>query len=214
MSNIENLDLPRSIIGRVIKNALPEGAQIQKDAKAAMIKGCTGEYVKIDSIFINYLTATALDVTKQGDRKSINANDIFRALSIIEFDQFLPTIKVAVAEFQQKAKEKRQEYKRNFKEKHASANSAAGGKPKGDAESGDEHSMHHDGDSSFIRGEEMDGGDSGAALASSTIPQKRPSMMMPSGGEASKRPRASLADGSESDDGGGSENGDARSDDE
>ncbi|KAI8588115.1 histone-fold-containing protein [Geranomyces variabilis] len=206
MSNIENLDLPRSIIGRVIKNALPEGAQIQKDAKAAMIKGCT--------VFINYLTATALDVTKQGDRKSINANDIFRALSIIEFDQFLPTIKVAVAEFQQKAKEKRQEYKRNFKEKHASANSAAGGKPKGDAESGDEHSMHHDGDSSFIRGEEMDGGDSGAALASSTIPQKRPSMMMPSGGEASKRPRASLADGSESDDGGGSENGDARSDDE
>ncbi|KAJ3178939.1 hypothetical protein HDU87_003207 [Geranomyces variabilis] len=205
MSNIENLDLPRSIIGRVIKNALPEGAQIQKDAKAAMIKGCT--------VFINYLTATALDVTKQGDRKSINANDIFRALSIIEFDQFLPTIKVAVAEFQQKAKEKRQEYKRNFKEKHASANSAAGGKPKGGAESGDEHSMHVDGDSSFIHGEDADGVDSAAApAASSSIPQKRPSMMMPSGGEASKRPRSSLADGSESDDGGGSENGDARSD--
>ncbi|KAI8817040.1 histone-fold-containing protein [Fimicolochytrium jonesii] len=107
MTSIEDIDLPRSIISRVIKGALPDGAQVQKDAKAAMTKACT--------VFISYLTATALDVTKSNDRKSITSNDVFRALTILEFDQFAPMIKVAVQEFQQKAKEKRQEYKRNFK---------------------------------------------------------------------------------------------------
>ncbi|KAJ3007174.1 hypothetical protein HKX48_009277 [Thoreauomyces humboldtii] len=130
--SMDNLDLPRSIIGRVIKGALPEGAQVQKDAKAAMTKACT--------VFINYLTATALDVTKHSDRKSINANDIFRALAILEFDQFLPMIKVAVQEFQQKAKEKRQEYKRNFKEKHAMA--ALGGDGQGGGDGGDGNGYH------------------------------------------------------------------------
>ncbi|KAI9106216.1 histone-fold-containing protein [Phlyctochytrium arcticum] len=88
MTSIDDLDLPRSILNRVIKNSLPEGAQVQKEAKAAMTKACT--------VFINYLTAAALDVTKQNDRKSLNANDILKALTILEFDAFLPTVKGAV----------------------------------------------------------------------------------------------------------------------
>ncbi|TPX62458.1 hypothetical protein SpCBS45565_g07023 [Spizellomyces sp. 'palustris'] len=157
MTSIDDLDLPRSIIGRVIKNALPEGAQVQKDAKAAMTKACT--------VFINYLTATALDVTKHSDRKSISANDIFRALAILEFDQFLPMIKVAVEEFQQKAKEKRQEYKRNFKEKHRVSNAAT-------ASADEEGDAGYEGDTSMavdepVKSERVEG--------SGSIPQKRKS---------------------------------------
>ncbi|KAI8921374.1 histone-fold-containing protein [Powellomyces hirtus] len=196
MTSIENLDLPRSIIGRVIKGALPEGAQVQKDAKAAITKACT--------VFINYLTATALDVTKHGDRKSINANDIFRALAILEFDQFLPMIKVAVQEFQQKAREKRQVYKRNFKEKQANSANPDDGLESGDEPENDEmdpdESMNLDGTTFAVSGGAEDNDD------------ERSSHRRPSIEPSSASKRIKLADNAGTDD--GNSEGEAESDDE
>ncbi|KAI9014704.1 histone-fold-containing protein [Gaertneriomyces semiglobifer] len=163
VQNIEDLDLPRSIIGRVIRGALPEGAQVQKDAKAAMVKACT--------VFINYLTATAMDVTKGSERKAISANDIFKALAMLEFEQFLPMIKVAVQEYQENAKKKRQIYKKTFKERQRDR--------LGVTDSADQPEDKDQGD-------EDDAEDSSVEVSDPSVPQKRRGRESAS---AIKRPR-------------------------
>jgi DNA polymerase epsilon subunit 3 len=47
--NIEDLNLPKSIVQRLAKGVLPPNTQIQKDALLAMSKGAT--------VFVNYLTS-------------------------------------------------------------------------------------------------------------------------------------------------------------
>lgn len=67
---------------------LPDNALINKEAKVVMTKSAT--------IFINYLTATANDVTKSTNKKILSANDIFSALETLEFDEFSDKLREAL----------------------------------------------------------------------------------------------------------------------
>jgi len=51
---------------------------------------------KSATIFINYLTATANDVTKSTNKKILSANDIFSALETLEFDEFSDKLREAL----------------------------------------------------------------------------------------------------------------------
>lgn len=159
-------------------------------------------------MFINYVTAAAVDVTKPGDRKGINAHDIFKAMAALDFEHFLPMIRVAVqgiyvqyfrmfwprsnlsSEFQQKAKEKRQEYKRNFKERHRQSLAADGTKSADENEDGDEGDVGegNEGDESMTLDEPQDPEMKNEEDIS--LPQKRRSSLDEEE-EASKRLRLS-----------------------
>jgi hypothetical protein len=44
---LDNFELPKSVVTKIAKSALPDGAKLQKDTVLALVKGST--------VFINYL---------------------------------------------------------------------------------------------------------------------------------------------------------------
>ncbi|RZC78616.1 hypothetical protein C5167_002827 [Papaver somniferum] len=85
-------ELPKAIVRRLVKEKLSESdagdLQIHKEAILAF-----GESARI---FIHYLSATANDVCKESKRQTINAEDIFKALEEIEFQEFIEPLKASL----------------------------------------------------------------------------------------------------------------------
>ncbi|KAI8886229.1 histone-fold-containing protein [Backusella circina FSU 941] len=82
---IEDNELPKANVTRVLKAALPPGTALQKDARLAVGKAAT--------VFINYISAVANDVAKGASHKTISAPDVFKALEIVELDNLSPQLK-------------------------------------------------------------------------------------------------------------------------
>ncbi|KAJ3322122.1 hypothetical protein HDV06_003573 [Boothiomyces sp. JEL0866] len=102
---IENYELPKSTIQKICKGVLPEGTNLQKEAREAITKAST--------VFINYLTAVANEQAIKQDRKTINSSDIFKALEILELDgSILDPVREATTQYIQIQKEKRNEYRK------------------------------------------------------------------------------------------------------
>ncbi|KAJ3311311.1 hypothetical protein HDV04_004119 [Boothiomyces sp. JEL0838] len=102
---IENYELPKSTIQKICKGVLPEGTNLQKEAREAITKAST--------VFINYLTAVANEQATKQDRKTINSSDIFKALEILELDgSILDPVREATTQYIQIQKEKRNEYRK------------------------------------------------------------------------------------------------------
>ncbi|KAK9475030.1 histone-fold-containing protein, partial [Dipodascopsis tothii] len=80
--------LPRATVARLAKGTLPGSTQIQRDAIMALTKGAT--------VFVNYLTSTANDVTLQSGRKTVSPADVFKAIEILDLGFFLPELKAEV----------------------------------------------------------------------------------------------------------------------
>ncbi|OAX40005.1 histone-fold-containing protein [Rhizopogon vinicolor AM-OR11-026] len=74
---IENFELPKSLVTKIAKSAMPENSKLQKETVLSLVKGST--------VFINYLAATAHDVALSKQHKSISASDVLKALEMIEF---------------------------------------------------------------------------------------------------------------------------------
>ncbi|GKT40082.1 DNA polymerase epsilon subunit D [Colletotrichum spaethianum] len=72
-----DLNLPKSIITRLAKGVLPPNTQIQANAVLAMSKSAT--------VFINYLASHANEITVNANKKTVSAEDVFKALDDIEF---------------------------------------------------------------------------------------------------------------------------------
>ncbi|KAF5346901.1 hypothetical protein D9756_010613 [Leucocoprinus leucothites] len=81
---IENYELPKSVVTKIAKSALPDNAKLQKETVLALVKGST--------VFINYLAATAHDIATSRQHKSISAADIFNALEMIDFGHLAPLL--------------------------------------------------------------------------------------------------------------------------
>ncbi|KAI8381195.1 histone-fold-containing protein [Radiomyces spectabilis] len=103
MSSIEDNELPKANVARVLKHALPSGTALQKDAKLAVSKAST--------VFINYLSAVANDLAKSANHKTICAADVFKAMEVLELDHLIPPLKESFTAFQQLQKEKKQSKK-------------------------------------------------------------------------------------------------------
>ncbi|KAJ8082610.1 hypothetical protein PM082_008465 [Marasmius tenuissimus] len=73
---LDNFELPKSIVTKIAKSAVPENTKLQKETILALVKGST--------VFINYLAATAHDVAQSKQHKSISAYDVLKALEMIE----------------------------------------------------------------------------------------------------------------------------------
>ncbi|XP_066585865.1 DNA polymerase epsilon subunit 3 [Prorops nasuta] len=96
---LEDLNLPNAVVTRIIKEALPEGVTIGKDARTAVAKA--------SSIFILYLTSSANILAKKGNRKTISGQDVIQAMSDIEFDQFIESLQESLENFRKAQKEKK-----------------------------------------------------------------------------------------------------------
>jgi len=111
--NMEDLNLPKSIVTRLAKGVLPPNTQIQANAVLAMTKSAT--------VFINYLATTANEHTQAGNKKTVGPADVLRALDEIEFGEFKPRLEAELAKFNELATEKRNAYR-----KRVAAEKAAG----------------------------------------------------------------------------------------
>lgn len=81
-AGLDEWQLPLSIIQRVVKERLPEGTTISKDAKSAM--------ARIATVFINYLSINAFDASVSKNRKTLSGSSIEQALIATRLDFLLP----------------------------------------------------------------------------------------------------------------------------
>lgn len=77
---VEDLNLPISVVSRLIKDALPEGAIVSKEARTAIARAA--------SVFVLYLTSSSNNVALRSKRKTINNEDVFQAIKDTEFEMF------------------------------------------------------------------------------------------------------------------------------
>ncbi|KAK4703824.1 DNA polymerase epsilon subunit 3, partial [Phenoliferia sp. Uapishka_3] len=82
---IDNYDLPKSIVTRMAKGALPAGVMIQKDVTVALQKGST--------VFVNYLAAVAHDVATDKNHKTIAASHVLEAVKQLGWEDDQELIK-------------------------------------------------------------------------------------------------------------------------
>jgi histone H3/H4 len=78
---LPELEPPAASVNRIIKAALPENAQITKEAKAA--------FAQAAGIFILYLTSCSNDFCHENRRATISSADVVAALKELEFFDLL-----------------------------------------------------------------------------------------------------------------------------
>ncbi|RIA95938.1 histone-fold-containing protein [Glomus cerebriforme] len=91
VKEIEDMDMPNSIVTKLINNALGNNT-IQDDAKLAVVRSTT--------VFISHITSVANRIAKSKNRKNIQPGDVFKALEKGEFEEFLPRLKEELNLFQ------------------------------------------------------------------------------------------------------------------
>ncbi|XP_058674302.1 DNA polymerase epsilon subunit 3 isoform X1 [Ammospiza caudacuta] len=81
----EDLNLPNAVITRIIKEALPDGVNISKEARSAISRAA--------SVFVLYATSCANNFAMKGKRKTLNAGDVLSAMEEMEFQRFVAPLK-------------------------------------------------------------------------------------------------------------------------
>ena len=93
----KEIDFPRSVLKRLVKEKMKEflreesedpdkekriqDAQISKEALMAFNEAA--------KLFIYYVTSTANDICRESKRQNISAEDVFKALGEIDFEEFV-----------------------------------------------------------------------------------------------------------------------------
>eukprot|EP00118_Oscarella_pearsei_P002035 m.9285 g.9285 ORF g.9285 m.9285 type:complete len:171 (+) comp21241_c0_seq1:348-860(+) len=101
---VEDLSLPTAVITRLIKEAIPEGVLVSKEARAAIGKAA--------SVFILYATSCANNHAVKAKRKTLTGGDVLTAMEDMEFGQFIPALQEALEAFKKEQKEKAERKKK------------------------------------------------------------------------------------------------------
>lgn len=99
VEKIQDLNLPIAVVGRIIKDALPDGINISKEVKSAIARAA--------SVFVIYLTSAATAEAKKTNHKTITPNHIFDALEEIEFESFMEPLKESLELYRKTVKDKK-----------------------------------------------------------------------------------------------------------
>lgn len=107
----EDLNLPNAVITRIIKEALPDGVNVSKEARRAISQAA--------SVFVLYATSCANNFAMKSKRKTLNAGDVLAAMEEMEFERFLEPLREALEVYKkgQKGKKEVSEQRRKDKEK-------------------------------------------------------------------------------------------------
>ncbi|XP_078495806.1 transcription factor CBF/NF-Y/archaeal histone -2 [Ciona intestinalis] len=111
----EDLNLPNSVIGRIIKEALPDGVIISKESRSAISKAA--------SVFVLYCTSCANNFALQQKRKTLKDTDVIAALEDMEFEEFVPLLKDYLETYKMEQKNKKSATEKRKKAKEALENS-------------------------------------------------------------------------------------------
>jgi DNA polymerase epsilon subunit 3 len=84
---------------RIVKAALPENVQINKEAKLAFCRAA--------KVFILYITAAANDSCKGAKRQTISAADVMQALEDVELDEFREPLTKCLDQYRLAAQQKK-----------------------------------------------------------------------------------------------------------
>merc|ERR1711935_992758 len=76
----DSSNIPGAYVQRIIKDALPDGIALKKDAKTAATKSAT--------VFVQYITHMANQRAEQNKHKIIQAQDVIEALDDMEMSGF------------------------------------------------------------------------------------------------------------------------------
>ncbi|XP_077499258.1 DNA polymerase epsilon subunit 3 Chrac-14 [Amblyomma americanum] len=90
----EDLNLPLSVVTRIVKDALPDGVNVSKDARAALAKAA--------SVFVLYTTSCANNFAMKGKRKTVTGADIISAMEEMELQSFVDALSGNLAQFRTK----------------------------------------------------------------------------------------------------------------
>merc|ERR1711976_311889 len=97
---VEDLQLPLSVVSKIIKDSLPQGVIVSKEARMAMSKAA--------SVFILYCTSCANNLVMANKRKTLRDVDILAALDEMEFGEFVPQLKQNLEGYRKSTKDKRE----------------------------------------------------------------------------------------------------------
>merc|ERR1712060_49153 len=99
-TNSSDIELPMSIVTKIIKESLPQGVIISKDCRLAIAKAA--------SIFVLYTTATANNLVMENKRKTLRDMDILTALEEMDFGEMVPKLKEALEVYKESNRNKKQ----------------------------------------------------------------------------------------------------------
>ncbi|CAI5764924.1 DNA polymerase epsilon subunit 3 [Podarcis lilfordi] len=111
----EDLNLPNAVITRIMKEALPDGVNISKEARSAISRAA--------SVFVLYATSCANNFAMKGKRKTLNAADVLSAMEEMEFQRFVVPLKESLEAYrrEQKGKKGASELKKKDKDQKGDA---------------------------------------------------------------------------------------------
>ncbi|XP_016979636.1 DNA polymerase epsilon subunit 3 [Drosophila rhopaloa] len=100
VERIEDLNLPNSVIARIIKESLPESASVSKEARAAIARAA--------SVFAIFVTSSSTALAHKQNHKTITAKDILQTLAELDFESFVPSLTQDLEIYRKMVKEKKE----------------------------------------------------------------------------------------------------------
>ncbi|XP_072548908.1 DNA polymerase epsilon subunit 3 [Salminus brasiliensis] len=141
----EDLNLPNAVITRIIKEALPDGVNVSKEARRAISQAA--------SVFVLYATSCANSFAMKAKRKTLNAGDVMSAMEEMEFERFLPPLREALEAYKKGQKGKKEASELKKKDKDKKNGTEENDKSREEEEEEEEHMEEEDGEN---EGEEED----------------------------------------------------------
>uniref|UniRef100_A0A1B6KL86 DNA polymerase epsilon subunit 3 n=1 Tax=Graphocephala atropunctata TaxID=36148 RepID=A0A1B6KL86_9HEMI len=116
----EDLNLPISVVTRLMKENLPDGSAISKDGKTAVARAA--------SVFVLYMTAASNKIALTNKKKTLNYEDIFQALIETEYEWLENPLREALEDFKlsQKRKKDAATKKKLSKDRKTESNTSVG----------------------------------------------------------------------------------------
>lgn len=88
---LEDLNLPLTVVTRIVKEALPDGVAIAKEARTGLAKAA--------SVFVLYVTSAATIIMKKNKKKVLLGSDVLSAMNDIEFERFIEPLTEALEQY-------------------------------------------------------------------------------------------------------------------
>lgn len=116
VDRIEDLNLPNAVIARLIKEALPDGSSVSKEARVAIAKAA--------SVFAIFVTSSSTALAHKQNHRTIAAKDILQTLNELDFESFVPTLTKDLEVYRKMVKDKKESKANSKKDAGDTANGA------------------------------------------------------------------------------------------
>lgn len=99
VERMQELNLPNAVVGRLIKDTLPEGINASKEFRMAISRAA--------SVFVIFLSSAATEEAVNHNVKTLTADHIFAALEETEFESFVQPLKETLEIYRKSVKDKK-----------------------------------------------------------------------------------------------------------